>query len=264
MIYRLDDLPETEINPITKQTYDSSWIIFTLTCSINNRIITGIGSKGVYSIRLSRLLNDDWQLSVGDFIGYCEANGLNGIVVISEADFQEAKKKYTGHHFNEPILREDEPLVLIHSTTTESWKSIQQDGMLKSWNRLKADKETWEDCPIGSQLGDLSEFSDYIMFGGGVSCEIVVNSKLSGFINMDANSQYHTGARLYFDAKQMAQDGRLIRDGAHLKVKDSLPLIPYLLWAATWDKLGMESPISTPKVFAETADRQFGTIVGNY
>ena len=263
MIYRVDDLPENKINPITGQEYDSSWIVFTLTSSIDNRAITGMGKEGVYFIRLSRFLNDDWQLSVGDFIGYCEANKLNGILVMSEADYESAMKKYIGHSYNEPILREDESPILIHSTTADSWVSIQRDGYLKSWNRLKRDMAEWENEPIGTQLGDLAEFSDYIMFGGGVSGEIVVSSKLSGFINMDVNAEYHTGARLYFDAKRMALDGLLVRDGAHVKVKDTLPLEPYLMWVATWEKLGLESPVSTPKVFAEIADKKF-RIISHY
>ena len=134
------------------------------------------------------------------------------------------------------------------------------DGALKSWNQLKRDLAEWESKPIGAQLGDLAEFSDYIMFGGGVSGEIVVSSKLSGFINMDVNAEYHTGARLYFDAKKMAEDGMLVRDGAHVKVKGLLPLEPYLMWVATWDKLGLNSPLSTPKIFAETADDRFRVV----
>lgn len=260
MIYRVDYLPENKINPITGQEYDSSWIAFTLTCSVDNRAITGMGKEGVYFIRVSRFLNDDWQLSVGDFIGYCEANALNGILVMSESDYDDSLRKYDGHSYNESVLRKDEALVLIHSTTADCWKSIQHDGALKSWNQLKRDSAEWESKPIGAQLGDLAEFSDYIMFGGGVSGEIVVSSKLSGFINMDVNAEYHTGARLYFDAKKMAEDGMLVRDGAHVKVKGSLPLEPYLMWVATWDKLGLNSPLSTPKIFAESADERFRVI----
>lgn len=95
-----------------------------------------MGKEGVYFIRLSRFLNDDWQLSVGNFIGYCEANKLNGILVMSEADYESAMKKYVGHSYNEPILREDE------STTADSWVSIQRDGYLKSWNRLNTEFAT--------------------------------------------------------------------------------------------------------------------------
>lgn len=49
----------------------------------------------------------------------------------------------------------------------------------------------------------------------------------------------------------------MIRDGSEIKVKDILPLEPYLIWAATWDKIGLQSEISTPKIFAQTADKYF-------
>lgn len=74
---------------------------------------------------------------------------------------------------------------------------------------------------------------------------------------MDVDAEYSTGARLYFDAKKMAMDGLLVRDGCHLKVKDTLPLTPYLIWTATWDILGLDSPLSTPRIFAEQSDKQF-------
>ena len=261
MIYRVNELADNKINPFTGQEYDNSWIVFTLTESVDNKAITGSGEDGVYYIRVSRVLNDKWWFAVGDFIGYCEANRLNGILVLQESDYEYAINMYAGHTYNEPVLREDESTILIHSTTADGWLGIQRDGKLKSWNRLKAEVTEWENEPIGTRLGDLSEFSDYIMFGGGVSGEIVVSSKLSGFINMNVNAEYHTGARMYFDAKRMAQDGLLIRDGAHVKVKNILPLQPYLIWVATWDKLGLKSSISTPKVFSETADKQFQIVI---
>lgn len=98
------------------------------------------------------------------------------------------------------------------------------------------------------------------MFGGGVSGEIVVNSKQTGKIVMDINAEYETGARLYFDAEKIAKDGLLVRDGAHVKVKDCLPLEPYLIWIATWDNVGLESPISTPRIFAKLSDENFESI----
>ena len=117
-----------------------------------------------------------------------------------------------------------------------------------------------EEYPIGIQLGDPADFSDYIMFGGGVTGEIVVNSKQQGKIIMDINAEYQTGARLYFDAKSVAQDGLLVRDGCHLKVKDIMPLEPNLLFAATWDNIGIASQVSTPKIFSEKADEAFRRI----
>lgn len=49
----------------------------------------------------------------------------------------------------------------------------------------------------------------------------------------------------------------MVRDGMHLKVKDRLELEPYLLFCATWDKVGLPAPVSTPKAFAEAANAAF-------
>lgn len=176
---------------------------------------------------------------------------------MTELEYKAVNVYYEGHHYNEPVLRKGEPLVLVHSTPMNSWKQINQDGMLKSWNKLKAERAVEEECPIGIQLGDPVDFSDYIMFGGGVTGEIVVNSKQQGKITMDVNTDYLSGARLYFNAEKMAQNGLLVRDGCHLKVKDTLPLEPYLLFAATWKNIGLASQVSTPKIFSEKADEAF-------
>ena len=81
---------------------------------------------------------------------------------------------------------------------------------------------------------------------------------------MDVDSEYLTGARLYFDAEKIAKDGLLVRDGSHLKVKDALPLHPYIIWVATWDSIGLESQISTPRIFAEQSDRVFQSLFDKY
>lgn len=257
MIYRLDSLSENNINPITGGAYDSSWIIFQLTDSLDYQQMCGNSNGCAYMIKTSREQYKDWKMAVCDFIGFCEANKKNAFIVMSEADLNAAKNHYEGHRYNEPLIRDNEPSVLVHSTPMSSWKQIKRDGMLKSWNILKAEKVIAEEQPIGIWLGDPADFSDYIMFGGGITGEIVVNSKQQGKIVMDENAEYLTGARLYFNAKRMAQDGLLIRDGCHLKVKDRLPIEPYLIWAATWETIGLASQVSTPKIFAEQADKQF-------
>ena len=263
MIYRKDEYPKDSINPFTGQPYNSSWMLYALNENPVNRVENGMTEQGVYAFHISRVLNTQWHFSVCDFAGYCEANHLNAIVVLSDSDYRDAVLKYQNHSYKDPFLREDEPPVLIHSTTEEAWHHIQKDGMLKSWNRLQQEHPDYEQSPIGSLLGDPDEFRQYIMFGKGISSEIVVSSKLSGFINMNFDAPYHTGARLYFDADKMAQDGLLIRDGGHIKVKDTLPLAPYLIWAATWEKLHMNSPISTPAIYAKKADAQFHKLFGN-
>lgn len=257
MVYRVDELIENKINPITGDRYDNSWIILMLTDSEEYQFMCGSSNGCAYTIKVSRSKCDDWKMAAGDFVSFNEANAKNIILVMTESEHKAVMDYYEGHSYNEPVLRQDEPLVLVHSTPINSWEKIKQDGILKSWNKLKAENAFTEEKPIGIQLGDPADFSDYIMFGGGVTGEIVVNSKQQGKIVMDINAEYQTGARLYFDAKRMAQEGMLVRDGCHLKVKDSLPLAPYLLFAATWDNIGLASQVSTPKFFSEKADEAF-------
>lgn len=253
MIYRVDSFTENNINPITNCEYDSTWLVFALSSDMDTPMIVGTNNGCAYTIKISKQLHDDWKMAVGDFIGYCDANRINGIIAATENEYSEAQNYYVGHSYNETFLRDYETPVLVHSTSMENWIQIQKDGMLKSWNKLNIFKKE----PIGKQLGDPVHFSNYIMFGGGVSSEIVVNSKQSGKIVMDIDSEYKTGERLYFDAEKIAKDGLLVRDGAHIKVKDCLPLKPYLIWTATWDNVGLETQISTPRIFAELSDEKF-------
>ena len=260
MIYRIEKLTECGINPITGCGYDSSWVVLMLTDSAEYQFMCGSRNDCAYTIKVSRTKCDDWKMSVGDFLSFNEANEKNIILVMTESEHEAVKDYYKEHTYNEPVLRKDEPLVLVHSTPMDHWERIKQNGMLKSWNRLKAEQAVAEEYPIGIQLGDPADFSDYIMFGGGVTGEIVVNSKQHGKIVMDTITEFQTGARLYFDTKRMAQDGLLIRDGCHIKVKDTLPLDPYLIYAATWDNIGLASQVSTPKFFSEKADEAFRNI----
>jgi len=257
VVYRIDELTECSINPMTGDEYDSLWIVLILTDREEYQFMCGSENGCAYTIKVSRAKCDDWKMAVGDFISFNEANEKNIILVMTESEYEAVTDSYKGHSYNETVLRKNEPLVLVHSTPMVHWEQIKKDGMLKSWNVLKAEQVVAEEHPIGAKLGDPADFRDYIMFGGGVTGEIVVNSKQQGKILMDINAEYLTGARLYFDAKRMAQDGLLVRDGCHLQVKDTLPLTPYLIYVATWDAVGLESQVSTPRFFAEKADMQF-------
>lgn len=264
MIYRIDELSENSVNPITHRVYDSTWIILMLTDSQNYQKMCGSRNGCAYTIKISAATCEEWKMAVCDCMGFCAANHQNLILVMTEADLSAAKSHYIGHSYNEPFLREGEPAVLVHSTPASCWEQIKREGTLKSWNLLKAEKTITEEHPIGTQLGDPADFSGYIMFGSGVTGEIVVSSKQHGKIVMDVNADYTTGARLYFDAERIARDGLLIRDGCHLKVKDTLPLAPYLIWAATWDTVGLTGPVSVPRIFAEQSDKQFQVVLRQY
>jgi len=257
MFERLDSLPEDCISPFTGQLWDDSWIILRLTDSQDYQMMCGSSHGSAYTIRISRSQCGHWAMAVGDCVSFHEKEGKHVLLVMTAEDFAAVQDAYAGHSFRDPFLRENEPEVLVHSTGMDSWQHICQDGMLKSWRRLKDEGMITEAQPIGVHLGDPADFSRYIMFGSGVTGEIVVNSKQHGQIVMDIHAEYETGARLYFDARRMARDGLLLRDGCHLKVRDTLPLTPYLICAATWNVIGLPSQTSTPQLFSEQADHYF-------
>lgn len=254
MIYRLDAFSELEAVPAE---CSGSRMVLTLTDSEDYRQLCGCRDGGIYTVCVSRRLCGEWKMAVCDFAGFWEDNGKDAVLVLSEEDWASARQAYRGHTYRDPFLREEEPSILVHSTPLENWHAIRREGLLKCWNRLQGERSGWEEQLIGQMLGDPPEFSDYVMLGGGVAGEIVVSSKQKKSIVMDENAEYLTGARLYFDAKKIARAGLLVRDGCHLKVRDALPLEPYLLWAATWETIGLASRVSSPKRFAAEADRQF-------
>ena len=255
MIYRVDSFEETKRNPITGKAYDSTWIVFVLNHE-SYTMLCGSIYGCAYALKVSKkYLN--WKMSMCDFLSYHDSVGKNIILAASEEDYQSAREEYAGHSCRGPYLRDYEAPILVHSTTTENYQKIMRDGAIKSWNVIKRENHCAETEPISRLLGDPAELRDYILFGSGVTGEIVVSSKQKHKIEMDPNKEYRTGARLYFDMKRIAEDGFLVRDGGEMKVKDVLPLTPYLLWAATWDKIGLPGEISTPLIFAQTADRCF-------
>ncbi len=251
MIYRVEELKQADA-----MAWDDRWRVAMLIDS-EYESICGRGDRGAYTIKMSRQ-QCNWRLKTGDLVGYAEAEKRNVLLVMTAEEWNESARFYQGHTYNERFLRPEEPRVLIHSTPMENWKRIQRAGCLKSWNLATQDGDLLETQPIGhGLLGDPEDFRNYIMFGSGVKCEIVVASKQAGKLVYDENAPYQSGVRLYFDAAKMAEDGLLIRDGNHIKVKDCLALQPYLLWAATREILDLAESVMTPKLFAETADCMF-------
>ena len=260
MIYRVDHYRNDETECFPERRQDSPFLVMSVYDNFRGQpVFVGAGSCNSYVIQIEKSANPTWRMAVGDFIDYCNLNHMNAFLEISQTDYDDALNAYGTHRCNEKMLREYEAPVLIHSTTMENWFHIRQDGMLKSWNRQKKENRIGhEEKPIGALLGDPESFRDYVMLGFEVNTEIVVSAKQAGRIVMDVHAPYRTGARLYFNAEKIAENGLLIRDGCHLKIKDSLPLAPYLIWVATWDKIGLRSPLSTPETFAAAADRAFG------
>lgn len=262
MIYKVEGFCAEEINPITNEEYNNSWICYCLTSSKDYQMMNGGGLKSIYTLSVSKRY-PNWKMSLMDFIEFQTRHNKNIILSVSDDDFAEAKLFYGNHHFNDAFLRDYEPKVMVHSTMLNCWQSIKIDNCLKSWNKLKKENPEWEQVPIGKMLGDPEDFSDYIMFSdGSISSEVVVLSKQVGRIIMNEDMCYMPGVRLYFNMERVAKDGLLVRDGCHLKVKDELPLDPYLIWVADWKSVGLSSEYSTPADFTNLANKRFNEIYG--
>jgi hypothetical protein len=258
MIYFVDSTFESlHANPFMNgKQYSDQWILLKVLDEANFELFTGGGVDGIFQLVVSKTCQE-WPYRVMDCLQYEETWNKQIIVSMNPADLELAKKTYTGHSFREPILRPYENRVLVHSTTPEGYDAIQTDGSMKSWEVLKREGFIREQHPIGAQLGDPPDYSHYVMFSsGGVAPEIVISSKQKGRIEMNSDAAYIAGARFYFDAEKIARDGLLVRDGAHLKVRDSLPLDKYLIWVATPQVLEI-SRDTTPSIFSKAADDAF-------
>lgn len=256
------DFNPLKTNPFRgDQAYGPDWIFFRLVDSTDSFHRSGGGKDGIFQIHISKGYTG-WEYSAFDCIQYETEYSKNIILAMEDEDFQHASTVYAGHSYKDPFLRSHERRVLVHGTAAECYASIVAANALESWNRLKQQGKTSEEQPIGSLLGDPASYSDYIMFGGGgYRSEIVVASKQKGRLDMDEDQLYRPGVRLYFDAAKIASDGLLVRDGLHRKVKDRLPLTPYLLCAVTPACLGISGE-TTPMEYAAKADAYFYSQTG--
>lgn len=212
--------------------------------------------NGVYTLKISRNFKY-WYYDLCDLIDFYKNSEVELDLDIAQAEIDMARALYGDHKFNEKFIREYETKVLVHSTPFENLDSILKDHALKSWNACKAEKENWENEPIGALLGDIADFSNYVMLSMlSQNSEIVTASKQKREINIDYEQTYQPGARFYLDGEKLAADGLLLRDGLHIKVRDSIPFDKYLIWYSTAENLGL-GKTSTPKEFFEKSNNRF-------
>lgn len=212
--------------------------------------------NSIYTVKISKQYKY-WYYDLCDMIDFYSDSYVELILEISKNDIELARSLYGNHSYDENTLREYEPTVMVHTTTLEVYKEIIADGSIKSWNLLKQQKESFEDKPIGSLLGDIEDFSNYVMLSPiDVNNEIIVASKQKGYIDTNPNQTYETGCRFYLDAKKLANDGLLLRDGQHIKVKNEISLEKYLIWYSTAERIGL--PVeTTPNKFFELSNKEF-------
>lgn len=251
-IYFYDDVPA--VNPFREDgLYDNSWVQLAITKSSDYQMMTC--KTYIFQFKVSKHC-DGWQFRAMDYISYQMEYNRNVIVTASQENYEEAQTAYRGHSRHDPFLRYYEPEFLVHSTPPHAVQHILQEGVLKSWNKVKAVNHIAEEKPIGSKLGDPRDFSDYVMLGEGVAPEVVVSSREKGFICMNADCEYMPGARFYFDTTELLAKGLLTRDGCHYKVKDELP-IDMALFCADGRTVDMQGQRITPQSFARAADEAF-------
>lgn len=234
---------------------DIKAIICSLTDAENYRVFSNKENE-TYCMKISRL-SDTWFYDLCDLIDFYQDTSIKVIINVEESEIQTARELYGEHRFNECILRDYESKILVHSTPWENVDDILYDKELKSWNILKTEKQGWESEPIGAVLGDIEDFSNYVMLSDiQFNNEIIVASKQKQRIDISTEQIYTPGARFYLDAEKMAKDGLLLRDGGHIKVKSRISLEKYLLWYSTTKKLGIDKE-TTPKVFFEKSNEMF-------
>lgn len=211
--------------------------------------------NSIYTLKISKNYKY-WYYDLCDLVDFYKGSDIEVISEISNDDLALARKLYGNHQYNEHILREYEPDVMVHSTTKDNIQSILSDKKLKAWNLLRAEKSGWEQQPIGALLGDIEDFSNYVMLSGiSQNNEIITASKSNGEINTDVNQSYVAGARFYLNAQKLGDDGLLLRDGAHIKVRDYIDLEKYLIWYSTPEILGIDEH-TTPKIFFELSNKK--------
>lgn len=213
-----------------------------------------------YTLKISRQFKY-WYYDLCDLIDFYADTDIDVLLNVDDKDLIVARNLYGNHKFNERNLREYETDVMVHSTTKENLHSILTDKKLKSWNLLSREKSHWENKPIGALLGDIEDFSNYVMLSPlHQNNEVVTASKANGKIDIDMNQSYIAGARFYLDAKRLAADGLLLRDGAHIKVRDCIDLDKYLIWYSTPEILGIYE-CTSPKEFFELSNKTFDEII---
>lgn len=215
--------------------------------------------NGIYTLKISKNFKY-WYYDLCDFIDFYNGSNIQIDLDVEQPDLALARKLYGNHKYNECALRDYETKVMVHSTPIKNLNNILKNSELKSWNILKSENSDWEKEPIGTLLGDIEDFSNYVMLSMLFqNNEIITASKQKHRIDTDINQIYTPGARFYLDAERLAKDGLLLRDGEHIKVKNCIPLDKYLIWYSTAERLGIKKE-TTPKAFFELSNKKFSEL----
>ena len=238
-----------DANPFTEDgRYDRSWTILTVSKSVQGMLFQQRSKHGCYAVSMNPEYPYFREL-FADFLQY-ETDHNRKVILGSD---RKLSLRFTTH-YRETTVRPSDPRFLVHSTTLAAYEHIRNDGMLKSLARLRAEGQSVH--PIGlAPLGEPDDYLDYIMFGGGLAPELVVNSRLCGAVNYHPDTPYTPQARLYFDGHKMVRDGLITRSVASMAY-GGMPLADYLLDTVFAHSVPLPAGDTcwTPLSFSKTAD----------
>ncbi|MCE5216663.1 hypothetical protein LLH03_06480 [bacterium] len=229
--------PESS-NPFSAAgSFGPTWSCFHLCAAEDEMVRNGRSRSGLYTASFGRRTPHLLQ-RLGDFLRYEAAQGRSVIVACPEGVSAEALvEEALEPEFSPTAVRPTDPRWLVHSTTREAWSQIQACGELRSAALLGG-----VDCsPIGELLvGDPPDYAQHVALGtmDAPGPEFVVACRQAGRMLPSPDIEYRPGVRLYFDAHLILRAGLGVRDGLHtLKVRDRLPLEPYLVAKVSVDDL---------------------------
>lgn len=261
MIYIADSswLPTSD-NPFTNNgQYGIEWSAFIYDNDISSFTNVYAGAL-LYVLRFSPNADKN-HIRLFDFLNYESLYGRNVIIKTYEGtNVKKLLEEYnTANH--EITFRCADAKYMVHSTLISNWSSIKNDNAVLSPNALRNNGKSIVEIGLNDLLEPL-DYSDYVMLGELKGCsEIVVNSRQKGYVCLDPDDIYTPGIRLYFDVKKIIDDKICIRDGLHLlKVRDRLPLEPYLIASITADDFPKDI-VWTPNLFTKMANQLFLTNV---
>ncbi|MHB1001038.1 MAG: hypothetical protein ACYC27_17485 [Armatimonadota bacterium] len=270
---------ENQPNPFSPDgLYGPEWSAFRLRDEDDDNIING---RPGFNSRYPRSgETDDLPASVGPYcylIGRGVANieqrlaeflryecGYGRKVIIALGQDTDADTFITRSLANTPerrLVRPDDPIWLVHSTSAENWEKIKTCGELRSLGRLRHEGASLPGIGLFC-MGEPADYADYIMLGltENIGPEHVVSSQQKGYVITEENTPYIPGVRLYFDCRQIIEDGLAVSDGLHtLKVHDHLPLDPYLVTAISVKDVDPNGEVEvwTPRSFLNAANKYF-------
>jgi len=220
-------------NPFSADGSYHGWSCFRLTGAEDDWVRNGCEPNGLYVASFGARC-EHLARRLGDFLRY--EGGVGRSVIVSgtaETPAEALVAEALAFPVEPAAIRADDPRWMVHSTSLEAWKAIQACGELRSFARLRADGER----AIGEVLlNDPPDYAEHVALGliENIGPEFVLACRQAGRMLPSPDTAYTPGVRLYFDAHQIIRAGLAVRDGLHpLKVRDRLPLNPYLVAALT-------------------------------